>query len=103
MSREVNEIADLSRVPDEGTGPWLTVTAKHSTTPNMIASQWVLLLTLLVLLLVPLVAWAVTKAECTRTYNSCTDGCRGMADPRLRAACWPACMAAYAGCLAIAK
>jgi hypothetical protein len=70
---------------------------------GMTASRWVLLLTLLVMLLIPLVAWAMTKAECTRQYNACTAGCRAMADPRLRAACWPACMAAYAGCLAIAK
>jgi len=69
----------------------------------MNSARWAFCLTFLVALLVPLVARAVTKAECSRQYNACTAGCRAMADPRLRAACWPACMAAYAGCLAIAK
>ena len=65
--------------------------------------QTVRFLVLLVALLVPVVAWAMTKAECTSNYNSCTAGCRTLADPKLRAACWPACMTVYAGCLAIAK
>jgi len=52
---------------------------------------------------VPLVVWALTKAQCTSTYQSCCATCRSMPDPRLRAACWPACMTAYAACLAIAK
>jgi len=58
---------------------------------------------LLLLLCVPWLAWAVTKADCARTDESCTAGCRALADPRLRAACWPACMTAYAGCLALAQ
>lgn len=58
---------------------------------------------LLLVLIVPVIAHAMTKAECSRNYEACTAGCRAMADPRLRAACWPACMTVYAGCLAIAK
>lgn len=72
----------------------------------MTASRRVLLLCLLVALVAlvrPLAAWAMTKAECTRNYEACTAGCRAMADPRLRMACWPACMTVYAGCLAIAQ
>lgn len=68
----------------------------------MMSTRRLLLLCVLVLLFIPLVAWAVTKAECTQNYNACTANCRTMPDPKLRAACWPACMAVYAGCLAVA-
>jgi hypothetical protein len=69
----------------------------------MTAWRGLFFLFLLAALLVPLIAWAMTKAECARNYEACTASCRGIADPRLRAACWPACMTVYAGCLAVAK
>ena len=65
--------------------------------------RWVRALVLMMALLLPVVAWAMTKAECTSSYNSCTTGCRSLPDPKLRAACWPACMTVYAACLAIAE
>lgn len=69
----------------------------------MQSMRWLRWVFVLATLFVPLVAWAVSKAECTQNYNACTTGCRAMPDPKLRAACWPACMAVYAGCLAVAN
>lgn len=69
----------------------------------MVSARQFLMLCTLALLLVPMVAWAITRAECTQNYNACTANCRAMPDPKLRAACWPACMAVYAGCLAVAN
>jgi hypothetical protein len=69
----------------------------------MLSVRRIVLLVAMLCLLIPLVAWAMTKADCTKQYDACCILCRGMADPRLRTACWPACMTVYAGCLAVAK
>jgi hypothetical protein len=69
----------------------------------MSSTRWVLFIIVSIFLCIPLAAWAMTKAECTKQYDACTTLCRGMADVRLRTACWPACMTVYAGCLALAK